>query len=632
MVELKGKQQPISFEKVSIEDDFWALRLAANRERGLPAVYDQLVQTGRIDAYHLNWRPDSDQPKPHIFWDSDVAKWVEGACCSLLTHPDPDLRSKVEDVVDRILSAQCEDGMINPYFTVVEPEGRWRNLRDKHELYCAGHLIEAAIDYHKATGNRRFLDAMERYVALIGETFGREKGKIPGYPGHEEIELALVKLYKHTGKKTYLDLAKYFLEERGRTPHYFESEAKQRGENPEDYWAKTHAYTQSHVPLRQQKEVVGHAVRAMYLYSAGADLAAETGDVDLFATLKTVWKDLTSHKMYLTGGIGSSSANEGFTSSYDLPNRTAYAETCASIGLAFWAHRMLQIDLDGQYGDVLERVLYNGLLSGVSLDGDQFFYTNPLASDGTHHRQSGFNCFCCPPNITRFLPTLGSYIYSQKDHEIDVHLYVQSKARFDLESGAVSIVQGTDYPWDGIICFRFEMDEPQPFTLKLRRPGWCREVGVYLNGGQFPIESTIDKGYITLTREWQPGDQLRLQLLMPVERVYAHPEVDADNGRVALMRGPLVYCLEAVDQTDPNLGSLRLRRGSGFDCDFEPNLLGGVVTITGKGRLATQQDWGEMLYRREQPIFKNVSFKAIPYYAWDHRAPGEMRVWSPEAP
>lgn len=630
MVEPKGKREPVPFEAVSIEDDFWAPHLAANRERGLTTVYGQLEQTGRLDAYHLDWLPGGDKLKPHVFWDSDVAKWLEGACCSLITHPDPDLRSKVENVVDRILSAQREDGYINPYFTVVEPEGRWKNLRDNHELYCAGHLVEAAIAHHKATGSRRFLDGMERYVKLIGETFGREKGKIPGFPGHEEIELALIKLYRYTEDQQYLDLARYFIEERGRTPHFFDIESQNRGENSEDYWAKTHAYTQSHIPLRQQNEVVGHAVRAMYFYSAAADLASEMVDVELINTLKKLWDDLVSHKMYLTGGIGSSSANEGFTLPYDLPNQTAYAETCASIGLIFFAHRMLQVDLDRQFGDVMERVLYNSMLSGVSLDGDCFFYTNPLASVGKHHRQSSFNCFCCPPNITRFLPRLGSYIYSQKDHEIDVHLYIQNKAAFDLEGDAVRVVQETDYPWDGIVCIRFEMVQPQIFTVKLRQPGWCREARLYLNGEEIPTISNLDKGYLTLEREWQPEDQLRLQLLMPVERVYAHPEVDADVGRVALMRGPLVYCLEAVDQTESNLGLLRLRSDNGFDCNFEKNLLGGVVTITGTAGLASHQEWGEELYRGKQPVLKDVSFKAIPYYAWDHRAPGAMRVWIPQ--
>jgi DUF1680 family protein len=334
--------------------------------------------------------------------------------------------------------------------------------------------------------------------------------------------------------------------------------------------------------------------------------------------------------MYLTGGIGSAEANEGFTRPYDLPNRTAYAETCASIGLIFWAHRMLQLDLNSQYGDVLERVLYNSFLSSVSLEGGRFFYTNPLYSDGSHHRQSVFNCFCCPPNVIRFLSTLGSFIYSQKDREIDVHLYVQSRATVDLDGSQIIIEQETDYPWDGIICIRLKMAKAQSFILRLRKPGWCEEVRLYLNDSDIPIGIDSESGYLTLEREWQPNDELRLQLLMPVHRVYAHPEIDADVGRVALIRGPLVYCLESVDQSEPELNHLRLRRESAFDCEFEPDLLGGVVTINGAGAWVDMEEWNAVLYRKQPPALKNMPFKAIPYYAWDNRTPGEMTVWIPE--
>ncbi len=363
---------PLPFIQVSITDSFWAPRILANRTRGLDAVYQQLEATGRLAAYDLDWTPESGQPAPHVFWDSDVAKWLEGACLSLMSHPDETLRRRVESVVDRILSAQGEDGYLNPHFTVVNPEGRWTNLRDKHELYCAGHLLEAAIAHHRATDDPRFLDAVRRYIDLIGRTFGNGENQLPGYPGHEELELALMELYHHTGETEALKLAKYFIDQRGQQPHYFDREAQQRGENPADYWAGSHAYTQSHQPVREQQEVVGHAVRGMYLYSAMADLAKETGDPELLTALKTLWHDLTTRKLYLTGGIGSSGGNEGFTTQYDLPNRDAYAETCAAIGLIFWAHRMLQLELDSRYSDVMERALYNGMLSGVSLGGDQF--------------------------------------------------------------------------------------------------------------------------------------------------------------------------------------------------------------------------------------------------------------------
>jgi len=623
-------RKPLPFSQVNINDSFWAPRMAANRKRGLEAVYQQLYYTGRLAAYDLDWTPSSDRPQPHVFWDSDVAKWLEGACYSLITYSDEALKAKVEDVVDRILSAQGEDGYLNPHYTVVEPDARWSNLRDKHELYCAGHLIEAAIAHHRTTGEPRFLNGMQRYADLIERTFGPGSDQLHGYPGHEELELALVKLYRHIGEKRYLDLAGYFVEERGRTPHYFDLEARRRGDDPADYWAKTHAYTQSHRPVREQHEVTGHAVRGMYLYSAMADLAAELNDPTLLATLKDLWEDLATHKLYLTGGIGPSSANEGFTTLYDLPNRDAYAETCAAIGLVFWAKRMLELDLDSRYADVMERALYNGILSGVSLQGDRFFYENPLASDGTHHRQPFYACSCCPPNINRIMPTIGEYIYSIDESEIAAHLYIQSEASFNLRENTIEIIQKTDYPWDGIVCLQVKPDKPLSFTLKLRYPGWCHEGRVYLNGDLIDVQPNLHKGYISLTREWQPKDELRLQWVMPVTLVYAHPEVLADVDRVALMRGPLVYCLEAIDQSVP-VRHLRLPRETTFDTHFDPNLLEGVITIHGRAKVIKSEAWGQALYRPEPPELKDVPFRAIPYYAWDNRQAGEMLVWLPEA-
>jgi DUF1680 family protein len=622
-------RKPLSFINVKINDAFWVPRMVANRERGLTAVYQQLRNTGRLQAYDLDWQPGSKKPAPHVFWDSDVAKWLEGACYSLMTHPNSSLRVKVEDLVDRILSAQGEDGYLNPHFTVVTPGSRWTNLRDQHELYCAGHLIEAAIAHHRATGQSRFLVGMQGYADLIGQVFGLGEGQRRGYPGHEEIELALVKLYRHTGEERYLNLASYFIEERGRSPHYFEREARSRGEHPVVDWPQAYAYYQAHLPVRQQTEVVGHAVRAMYLYSGMADLALELRDESLFTTLKALWEDLTHHKMYLTGGIGSSRTNEGFTKPYDLPNDHAYAETCAAIGLVFWAHRMLQIELDSRYADVMERALYNGMLSGVSLKGDRFFYVNPLASDGKHHRQAFYACSCCPPNINRLLPTIGEYIYSVGSSEIAVHLYIQSEANIDFQDGTISIIQQTDYPWDGIVCLQIKTERPCAFTLKLRKPGWCRDGRLYLNNALISQAGINASGYLSLTRTWQPGDQIRLQWVMPATRVYAHPDLLADVGKVALMRGPLVYCLEAIDQKVP-LHHLRLSTETGFDSQYEPDLLGSVVSLQGTASAVEVNRWGEELYQQKPPQVKPVPFKAIPYYAWDNRDPGEMSVWLPE--
>ena len=625
------KRTPVPFTQVSIQDAFWRPRMAANRERGLVAVYQQLKETGRLAAYDLDWQPGQDRPAPHVFWDSDVAKWIEGACYSLMTHPDQELLGWVEDVVDRILSAQGEDGYINPHFTVVDPGSRWTNLRDKHELYCAGHLIEAAIAHHQATGDERFLLAMQRYADLIDRTFGPGEEQMRGYPGHEELELALIRLYRHTREKRYLDLARFFIEERGRTPLYFETEAKNRGESQAVKWQEGLAHYQAHRPIREQRQVVGHAVRAMYLYCGVTDLAAETGDEELQAVLQTLWEDLTHHKVYLTGGIGPSPTNEGFTKPYDLPNRDAYAETCAAIGLVFWAQRMLNLDLDSRYADIMERALYNGMLSGVSLEGDRFFYVNPLSSDGAHHRQPFYACSCCPPNINRILPKIGEYIYSQRGDEVALHLYIESEAEIPLKSGPIRLVQETDYPWDGIVCISLDVEEPVEFTLQLRRPGWCQDGRIYLNGRQIPVEDKMTNGYITLKRQWHPGDELRLQWLMPVTRVYAHPQVRSNIGRTALMRGPLVYCLEAVDQSVP-VHNIFLPRKAGFDSEYDPEVLDGVVTIHGTAKTIDPVQWEGSLYLQEQPDFKAIPFKAVPYYAWDNREAGEMQVWFPEAP
>ncbi len=624
-----SKLKPLPFTNVALDDAFWAPRIAANRQRGLGAVFQQLQETGRIAAYNLDWKPGSSLPEPHVFWDSDVAKWLEGACYSLMTHPDEILKTKVEDVVDRILSAQGDDGYINPHFTLIEPDARWSNLRDMHELYCAGHLIEAAIAHHRATGNPRFLNAMRRYADLIEHVFGPEPAQRHGYPGHEEIELALVKLYHHTHEQRYLNLARYFVEQRGSSPHYFDIEAQERGEDPANYWAKTHAYTQSHKPVREQKEVVGHAVRAMYLYSGIADLAAETNDASLKETLTSLWEDMAAHKLYITGGIGPSATNEGFTSHYDLPNPTAYAETCAAIGLVFWAHRMLRLSLDSRYSDVMERALYNGMLSGVSLKGDRFFYVNPLASDGAHHRQPFYACSCCPTNINRILPAIGEYLYSYSEEEIAIHLYIQSQARFSMNSIEVKLLQKTDYPWDGNVCIRCEVKKPLQFTLKFRKPGWCHEYNLYLNDENITHSCQMNKGYFSISREWHAGDELRLQWLMPTTKVYAHPDVQADIGRTALMRGPLVFCLEQIDQPVP-LHRLYFDEGTSFDSRFEPGLLDGVITIHGLASTIDMSDWGQSLYRHSPPLPKPVKFTAIPYYTWDNRQSGGMRVWFPE--
>jgi DUF1680 family protein len=619
---------PLPFSKVTIEGGFWGPRLDTNRAVTIPIEYQQCKDTGRIDAFKLDWKPGK-QPVPHIFWDSDVAKWIEAASYSLVTHPDPHLEAQLDEVIAMVAASQQADGYLNSHFSAVEPEKRWTNLRDWHELYCAGHMTEAGVAHFQATGKRTLLDAMCRYADHIGRVFGAGPGQKRGYPGHPELELALVKLYQATGERRYLDLSRYFVDERGRQPYYYDQEARARGEDPAAFWARTYAYMQAHLPVRQQRQVTGHAVRAMYLYSAMADLAGETGDQELRAACNALWEHLCTRNLYLTGGIGPSRSNEGFTRDFDLPNETAYAETCAAIGLVFWNHRLLQLEGDAHYADTLERALYNGVLSGVSLSGDRFFYENPLASLGGHHRQPWFDCACCPPNLARLLASLGGYVYSYNDAGVAVHLYVQGGGQFALPGGRVSLRQTTNYPWDGIVTCSLEMDHPLKFELSLRYPGWCRQATLAINGQGQPVANYGDGVYIRLEREWQPGDQIRLEMDMPVERVYAHPEVWQDVGKVALQRGPLVYCVEQVDQENP-VNRLALPRESQILASFEPHLLGGVVKLTGQARVSEEHDWGKQLYRTQPAWLKTAALTAIPYYAWDNRQPGGMEVWLPE--
>jgi DUF1680 family protein len=623
--EIRRSSFPVAHTAVTIEDGFWAPRLRSLRERSLPLMYEQFKQNGHFAAFQGEWKLEK-KPIPYVFWESEVTKWLEAASYSLASHPDPTLNALVDEVIALIASIQQADGYVNAWFTTVEPEKRWTNLRDWHELYCAGHLIEAAVAHFEATGKRALLDVACRYVDYIDTIFGREEGKRRGYCGHEEIELALIKLYRATKEQRYLALAQYFVEERGQQPFYFDDEAYARGEDPADFWAKTYEYCQSHLPVREQEKVVGHAVRAMYLYCAMADLAIELDDQSLFQTCERLWEHLSSTRMYLTGGLGSSADNEGVTADYDLPNESAYAETCAAIGLVLWSHRMLQLDADRRYADVLERALYNGVLSGLSLDGASFFYENPLESLGNHHRQEWYKCACCPPNVARLLASLGRYVYSVTETDVLVHLYVQSTGTVLLGGEQVILRQETAYPRDGAIQLSLEMEEPSVFGVNLRIPGWCTQAHLSVNGEEIPVEHYLHQGYVRVERLWQSGDSISLHLEMPIERVYAHPDVRANAGRVALQRGPLVYCLETADNPLP-LHRIRLPETTELESHFVPALLGGVTLIRGNAVTLETEDWSGTLYRTVPAKGASHTLIAIPYYAWDHRQPGEMCVW-----
>ena len=636
-VRTRGCFAPVPFTCVALDDGFWAPRQQVNRTVTIPVAYRHSLETGRIEAFRLGWRPGMPNA-PHVFWDSDVAKWLEAASYTLATHPDPRLREQVDELVQLICGSQQADGYLNSHFTVVEPEKRWTNLRDLHELYCAGHLMEAAVAHHLATGARDLLDALCRYADCIASVFGPGEGMRRGYPGHEEIELALVKLYRGTGQERYLDLARFFVDERGRSPSYFVHEARLRGEEqPRD--GRTLEYWQAHRPVREQEAAVGHSVRAMYLYCAMADIAAETGDVTLIEACERLFRNVAGRRMYVTGGVGSTSQGERFTRDYDLPNESAYAETCAAIGLVFWTHRLLQLDCNSTYADVMERALYNGAISGVSLDGERFFYVNPLAvhrrpdddeasERHTGTRQGWFGCACCPPNVARLIASMGQYVYSVSDTDLAVHLFAAGSASVTLRGQRIAVRQETEYPWDGRIRVAVVPAEAAEFGLRLRLPGWCRDASLSVNGRPHGFERV--NGYARVVRTWRPGDEVELTLRMPIERVYAHPEVRAASGRVALQRGPILYCFEGVDN-GPGVERLSLPRDAALEAVYEPGLLGGVTVIHGQAVRALPPEDEDGLYTADPVRSETVPIKAVPYCVWENREPGDMVVWLREA-
>jgi uncharacterized protein len=614
------KLRAVPFTEVRITDSFWAPRQETNRTVSIPINFENLANAGNIKNLELAAAKATVGYSGPVYMDSDLYKALEAASYSLAMHPDPALDKRLDEIIAILAAAQQPDGYLNSYYTVKEPGKRWTNLRDNHELYCAGHMFEAAVAHTQATGKKAFIDIATRFADHIDSVFGPPPKRL-GYPGHPEIELALIKLWRVTGQRRYFELARFFVENRGRI--FFADEHQ----IPPDSYDGT--YWQDDVPIFDHQKIKGHAVRAAYLLSGVVDVMGETGDPRLIRMVDRVWRNATQKNLYITGGMGPSGSNEGFTTDYDLPNLTAYQETCASVALAQWGHRLSLLYGDARYVDVLERSLYNGVLDGVSLDGRRFFYVNPLASTGQHHRSEWFGCACCPPNVARTLASLGGYAYAASDAALFVNLYIQGDVTTRVANQKVTLKVSTQYPWDGKVTFRPDPASPLEWSLHLRVPGWCEGATVSINGRKVS-DPKVQRGYIVLARSWRKGDVVVLNLPMPICRVAAHPAVKADIGLLALQRGPIVYCLEGCDHKEP-LASLYLPADAELKTEKDPRLLGGVVVIKGEAQVAPEMGWKGPLYQ-STPRSRRVPLMAIPYYTWDNRQPGAMQVWLPTAP
>lgn len=635
-----SQYQPVRFVNVRLEGDFWKERLETVLTRTIPSQHAKLKEYTLLASLKLPQPPPPLRFPRHpngftvqVFWDSDIGKWIEAASYALSHRRDADIEAKIEAIVDDFEKAQQPDGYLNCWYLGREPEKRWSNLRDNHELYNAGHMLEGAIAYYETTGRRRWLDIMERYVEHIRQTFGPGPNQKHGYCGHQEIEIALIKLYRLTKERKYLDLATYFINERGKQPHYFDIERIERekkGWEFQGYTQGNYEYSQSHKPVREQDKVVGHAVRAMYMYTAMADLAAELGDAGLKAACETLWRDVMDTKMYITAGLGPSAHNEGFTFDFDLPNQTAYAETCASVALIFWAQRMLHLDLDAKYADILETALYNGALSGLSRDGEHYFYANPLESNGSAERWDWHTCPCCTMNVSRLVASVGGYFISTASDGVAFHIYGGISSTQEIAGTSVNLRETSNYPWSGDIDIAIDPAKPTTFDVKLRVPGWATSYTLKVNGTAVTAKPV--NGYVTITREWTAGDRIRLELPMEPQRVYANPGVIMDVGRVALKRGPLVYCIEEADNPGGRVQRLKLPRSAALKVSTRADLFSGtpVVTLSAPAAAVDEGEWHE-LYRTTPPREDQSSLTALPYYLWANRGNGSMVVWIPEA-
>lgn len=627
--------KPVPFTAVHFHDDFWAPRIEINRTATIPSAFVQLEKAGDFDNFDraaavLRGDPSVKKIIPkNPYDDSDVFKVIEGASYALLSHPDPQLDAFLDRLIARIAAAQEPDGYLYTARTIdpLHPHPwagpqRWMLDRElSHELYNLGHLYEAAMAHYQATGKRTLLDVALRSADLLDRTFG--PGKMTIWPGHQVAEIGLAKMYLTTGNQHYLALAKFLLDSRG----------------PDGMPGSGREYNQSHMHVVDQTEAVGHAVRATYMYSGMADVAALTGDQAYVRAIDKIWENVAGKKLYITGGIGAKGSGEAFGANYELPNMTAYNETCAAVGNDFWNHRLFLLHADAKYIDVLERTLYNGAISGVSLDGKTFFYPNPLESNGQHQRSPWFGTACCPSNITRFVASMPGYVYAQSGDQLYVNLFVASDATVKLDGGvSLNITQQTKYPWDGAVKMTVRPDQAAKFTVKIRIPGWARNQPVpsdlyhYAGAPGAPatlavngkrVAMSLDKGYAVIAREWKPGDTVELYLPMPIRRVIANDQVAADHGRVALERGPILYAAEWADNPGGKVRNLVLPRDEKLTAEFKPALLKGVEVIQGRA-LALAYDAQGNVQKTQQ------AFTAIPYYAWANRGRGQMIVWLPE--
>jgi DUF1680 family protein len=606
--------QSVPINHVRFTDSIWEPRRRTTVHSTLAEQYRLLEETDRLANFRRTAGKEPGGFTGIYFNDSDVYKWLEAAAWAMATDPTPELDQLIDSVVRELADAQQPDGYLDTYYSLKAPDKRWTELVITHELYCAGHLFQAAVAHYRATGKRNLLDIACRFADLICDTFGPEEaGKRPGTDGHEEIELAMVELGRATGNRRYIDQAAYFLDARGYG------------------LAGGDEYHQDHVPFREASTVVGHAVRQVYLTAGAADVYAETGDETIKAALDRLWDNMTTRRMYVSSGIGSRWEGEAFGTDFELPNGRAYTESCAAIGSVMWNWRMLLLTGEAKYADLIETTLYNAMLPGLSLDGTTYYYQNPLSDDGTHRRRPWFDCACCPPNLARTLASIGGYVATVRDGELALHLYADAAIDTALPSGQpVRLAVETRYPWDGAV--RIRVASAGMFTLSLRIPGWSSGAMLSVNGESLG-DAVQAGGYAAIERQWQTGDVVELTVPMPVRRLAAHPYVFENRGRAAIMRGPVLYCLEQAGNGSVDPRDVRLAAGADLTAHHEPDLLGGVTVIEGEALVQSPPpSWDARLYQPVETIEpagppERTPVTLIPYFAWANREPGPMEVW-----